>query len=107
MKYLIKIENSFFAVSRSLAGAMIKSKPSLQQEINDKETVIILTDYDLFLFQSVSTTSLTHFYALIFGKKHRVSKNLYSALIVKKGITNDIKKHCKKVAETSVITPLT
>jgi len=77
MKYLIKIQNSTFNISHSLANALIDTKYSCSPTVQNKTKIFILNDFHIPLFQVVPTTSLTHFYALVFGKKYRIAKKFF------------------------------
>ena len=80
MKYLIKIQNSTFSISHSLANALIDTKYSCSPAVRNKTKIFILNDSHISLFQVVPTTSLTHFYVAFFGKKYRVCKSLFNYL---------------------------
>jgi len=77
MKYLIKIQTSSFEISHSLANAL-DSKNKFTSTVQNETKVFILNDSHIPLFQVVSTTSPTHLYARLFGKKYRISGVLYS-----------------------------
>jgi DNA adenine methylase len=77
MKYLIKIQTSSFEISHLLANAL-DSKNKFTSTVQNKTKVFILNDSHISLFQVVSTTSPTHFYVGLFGKKYRVCKSLFN-----------------------------
>lgn len=77
MKYLIKIQNSTFSISHSLANALIDTKYSCSPVVQNRTKVFILDDSHISLFQVISTTSLTHFYAFFSGNKYRVAKKFF------------------------------
>lgn len=81
-KYSISINHSLYDVSTSIANAFVRSNFSPQPYVKDGVTIFLLNNTDISFFQVASTTSLTHFYILILGKKHRISYTLYSCLLL-------------------------
>ena len=80
MKYLLKYNDSMYSISNSIATYLKNSGNSFQLYSEKKRTIFILNDSNISLFQTLKKTSKTHFYTLIFGKKYRISKELYNFL---------------------------
>jgi len=80
MKFSIKLRNFIFSISGSLANVITKSALNFKLDTKKKHTIFILEDSSFSFFQVVPTSSLTHFYVLILGKKYRLGKKFYNFL---------------------------
>jgi hypothetical protein len=80
MKHFIKIKNSTFGISNSIADAFTKSNNNFQTKISTGKQIYILMESDSFLLQPVPTVSQIHFYMLFSKKKYRINKNLFNFL---------------------------
>jgi len=79
MKFFIKIYNSTFTISNSLANAIRKNNINFQLDIKNGSTVFIFESYPYF-FKFIETISLTHFYITFLSKRYRVNKEFYTFL---------------------------
>ena len=82
MKYLLKYNDSIYSISNSIATLLKNSGNSFQLYSEKKRTIFILNDSNISLFQTLKKTSKTHFYAILFGKKCRINKHLFTLLNV-------------------------
>jgi hypothetical protein len=109
MKYLIKIQTSSFEISHLLANALDNSKNNFTPIVQNKTKVFILNDSHTPFFQAIPTTSLTHFYVSVFGKKYRISGVLYSfflsSLLIDKAILTN--KLDIGTFDKNIVSPLT
>jgi len=80
MKYFIKFNDLTFEISKSIAEILKKAFNNFTLETQDKKQTLTFSNSILSYFQVVKTTSQTHFYVLIFNKKHRINKNFYTFL---------------------------
>jgi hypothetical protein len=81
-KYSINIDGSLYEISTSIADAFIRNDFGSQPCVKNGVTVFLLNNTDISFFQVAPTTSLTHFYILTLGKKHRINCTLYSCLLL-------------------------
>ena len=81
MTRFVKINNSIFKISKTLADSLKKTYSNIQVEVRDKKHFFILNDFILSSFHVVNTANQTHFYILISKKKYRVNKDLHAILV--------------------------
>jgi hypothetical protein len=81
MKFLIQVQNSNFNIGHLLANAL-DSRSKFTSTVQNRTKVFILNDSHIRLFRAVPTTSLTHFFVEFFGKKYRISKDLFGFLFL-------------------------
>jgi hypothetical protein len=93
MKYFVTFKNSNYSVSKVLANALTKSNFNFPSSLQDETTVFVLDGFNISFFQLVPTTSLSHFYILLSGKKCRITRVFYSSLLhSQRDSSNAVKK---------------
>ena len=80
MNFFIKFNESTFEISKSIADTLKKNYNNFTLETQNKKQTLIFNNSILSSLQVVKTTSQTHFYVLIFNKKHRINKSFYAFL---------------------------
>jgi hypothetical protein len=99
-KYLVRLNGSSFKISSSLADALTNGNFNFYPCVRNEKTTFIVDESSVSYFQCVPSTSVSHFYTKISGKRYRISKDLYKSLYLTGKAINDVnaqKEHKDKL----------